>query len=412
MADPSALPSAATVSAACYDKYVVAVDPGLDAALKWDLEKLAEHFATLKTLTSMFIRTLVPWEDFHRPPNAGHAAVADFLLTGAAPAALSSNYDTLIEDCALDFGADFRASLDGDQARVHAASHAPLLKFHGCMNLDRDETVWTPSQLTGGVIADRIAKSKTWMANELREKDILVVGFWTDWHYLNAIISDALQGVSPLSVTVVAPVASGMLQAKAPALWDLAHADHVVFDHVSEDGAAFLDSLRRAYSRAFLRKVVAAGRVEFEAIIHGACDASRFACPDYSSEVLYRLRRDAEGVPTNKPARQKSPTPSAPLGLFHLQLRQAGAIPTETGYTFNGTTIRVVNGANQILSKMAAKFQEAPAVDESALTAAIGAEDVPLPASVVRTGMPGSIMRPAARSRWVTYAGAVGALGL
>src|SRR6185437_11489947 len=94
MAEPSKLPSAAAVSETCYHRYAIAVAE-LDAQLKWNLEALAEHFAGLGTLTSVFIRTLVPWEQFIKPPNAGHQAIADFLLTGASPAALSTNYDPL-----------------------------------------------------------------------------------------------------------------------------------------------------------------------------------------------------------------------------------------------------------------------------------------------------------------------------
>jgi hypothetical protein len=48
---------------------------------------------------------------------AVHAAIADFLLTRAAVAGLSTNYDTLIELRAWDYGADFRGSLDGDEAK-------------------------------------------------------------------------------------------------------------------------------------------------------------------------------------------------------------------------------------------------------------------------------------------------------
>jgi hypothetical protein len=203
MAEPSNVPSARAVAEECFNKYVEAIDPTCDPDLKYNLEGLAQHFVPLGTLKTVFIRVLVPWNRFVRPSNRGHAAIADFLLTGAAVAALSSNYDTLIERCAWNYGADFRASLDGDQARIQAVEHSPLLKFHGCQVLDRDETVWTPSQLIEAAIADRIAKSHTWMADHLREKDLLVVGFWSDWSYLYAIISEALVDVTPLSVTVV-----------------------------------------------------------------------------------------------------------------------------------------------------------------------------------------------------------------
>lgn len=411
MAQPSALPSAVAVSEACFDKYALSV-PGLDAGLRGNLEALAEHFAGMKTLVPVFIRTLVPWDRFNKPTNAGHRAVADFLLTGASPAALSSNYDTLIEDSARRMGADFRASLDGDEARVHRTQYAPLLKVHGCMMLDRDETVWVKSQLGAGKIKARIDNSTVWMASELREKDILVVGFWSDWDYLNTILTAAMTDVSPLSVTVVAPTDEATLQAKAPELWALAHAEHVTFELVSEDGAQFLDDLRRAYSRGFLRKVVAAGQPNFQEVTGQPFNLDQCDCPDFDSDTLYRLRCDAEGIPPGKPAKQKSPILSAPLGLFHLQLRQAGAAVTDTGYTLGNRTIRVVNGANKFLTSMAAEFHDAPSVAVAELTVAIGAEDLPLPANVVREGTPGDIMRPGARGRWLNYAGAMQELGL
>jgi hypothetical protein len=97
MAAPSSLPSARTVAERCFDKYRVESDPDCDVSLRGDLEALAEHFAGLNTLESIFIERLVPWPAFVRPSNAGHAAVADFLITRAAVAGISSNYDTLIE---------------------------------------------------------------------------------------------------------------------------------------------------------------------------------------------------------------------------------------------------------------------------------------------------------------------------
>lgn len=73
------------------------VDPACDVAMRHDLEAFAQHFADQNTLQSVFIESLVPRNDFVRPPNLGHAAVADFLVTKAAVASLSANYETLIE---------------------------------------------------------------------------------------------------------------------------------------------------------------------------------------------------------------------------------------------------------------------------------------------------------------------------
>ena len=411
MAAPSHLPSAAHVADACFQKYIT-IDPDLDPALQWNLEALAQHFADLDTLKTVFIRTLVPWQRFVRPPNAGHAAVADLLLTGAAQAALSSNYDTLIERSAWDYGADFRGSLDGDEAQIRAAVHAPLLKFHGCQQIDPDETVWTATQLTEPVLAGRIAKSRTWMASQLRERDFLVVGFWSDWGYLNAILGDALKAVTPLSVTLVDPSPAATLQVKAPDLWAVAHADHVQFEHVQSDGANFLDELRQSFSLAFLRKIVAAGQQAYQTMTGTACAPAHLQWPTFGSEALYNLRRDAEGTPHSQPAREKSPPATETLGLFHILLRAAGAAIRETGYTLNGRTIRVVNGANQVLSLMATRFEEAPSLQQPEITAAIGAQDLGLPGDIIRAGLPGDILRTAPASRWLDFDEARKALGL
>src|SRR5262245_40770876 len=114
MASPSSLPSAMAVANMCFDQYA-AIDPNCPPALRNDLEALARHFVALGTLATVFIRRLVPWESFARPPNTGHAALADFLTIGAISSALSANYDALIERRAWDYGADFLNSLDGDE---------------------------------------------------------------------------------------------------------------------------------------------------------------------------------------------------------------------------------------------------------------------------------------------------------
>jgi hypothetical protein len=397
------------VARACFDNYVTATAANCDPALRDDLEGLAQYFANLGNgiLGSIFIERLVPWGDFVRPPNPGHAAIADFLITGASASALSANYDFLIERRAWDYGADFISSLDGDEATSRAAIHSPLLKFHGCSNLDLKRTVWTKSQLENDpVIAVRTSKSRFWMAANLREMDLLVVGFWSDWAYLNEILGEALWNVSPLSVTVVDKAPPPELEAKAPDLWALAHADHVTFLHVPESGADVLDELRRGFSRAYLRKVLRAGSAAFEGEIGAACNPAWLDVSDNDSEALYGLRRDAEGVPSGLPAKKKDPGPCEVLGLFHLLLRRAGAVETAEGYRLAKKTVRVVNGANFVLSRLKERFLEAPSIPTADVTAAIGAEDLGLPGNIVRQGRVGDIIRPAAGGQWVDFKGA------
>ena len=68
MAAPSSLPSARRVAERCFDEYRLTADPDLNPDFRFDLEALAEHFAHLATLKTVFIETLVPWPAFVRPP--------------------------------------------------------------------------------------------------------------------------------------------------------------------------------------------------------------------------------------------------------------------------------------------------------------------------------------------------------
>lgn len=400
MADPSNLPPAWRVAESSFDKYRLKIDPTCDVGLRHDLEAFAQHFVDQNTLQSVFIESLVPWGEFVRPPNPGHAAVADFLVTKTAVASLSANYDFLIERCAIDNGFDFQSSLDGEEATVRAHTQGPLLKFHGCATKDRPATVWTSSQLSDPTIAARIAKSKEWMTANLRQKDLLVVGFWTDWDYLNGVLGSVIDGLAPLSVTVIDKADAGQLEEKAPALWALAHGANVTFVHVQESGADALDELRNAFSSNYLKEMLDAGRVPFEQSLGEECLPEWLEAPFFDSEALYGLRRDAEGVPAGQPARRSSPGACEILGAFHLMLRRAGAVPTPQGYTLNHRTIRVVNGAASVLNLLKARFVEAPAVSHTDIVVAPGATSLPMPANVVRPGVAGNFIRPAAMADW------------
>jgi hypothetical protein len=71
---PSNLMSAVRVARACYDKWQPTET--LPAALRDDIDGLAGHFHAQGTFKSVFISTLVPWDDLVGEPNEGHAAVA------------------------------------------------------------------------------------------------------------------------------------------------------------------------------------------------------------------------------------------------------------------------------------------------------------------------------------------------
>jgi hypothetical protein len=181
---------------------------------------------------------------------------------------------------------------------------------------------------------------------------------------------------------------------------------------VQASGADALDELRKAFSTNFLRGVLEAGRAAFEESAGVQCEPAWLDIPDFSTEVLYELRRDAEGVPAGKPATRSHPGACEILGVFHLMLRQAGAIPTSQGYELNNRSIRVVNGAASVLSQIKARFVEAPAVAPTDIVVAAGATNLPLPANVVRSGQAGNFIRPAAQAHWFDVEGARVELGI
>ena len=401
MAAPSGLPSAQSVAEKCFDKYRLESDPNCDVALRSDLEALADHFVGSNSLESVFMGSLVPWSDFIRPFNAGHAAIADFLITRAAIAGISSNYDTLVERSAWEYGADFLASLDGDEASVRQWHHGPLLKVHGCATRDRTATLWARSQLVDPIITERIEKSTTWMGANLRQKDLLIVGFWSDWEYLNTILGSAMTNVAPVSVTVIDPSPLDILQEKAPEIWQIAHGQNVIFEHVQESGCDALDEIRQAFSMNYLRQVLDAGRNIFELNTGKQCNANWLSIEIAGSENLYGWRRDAEGVSACKPATRIQPGETETLGFFHLLLRRAGAVQVPSGYQLNGRTVRVINGAGKFLTSLRSEFAEPPAAVIADVVVAVGATDLLVPANVVREGRVGDTVRPRAAGTWL-----------
>ena len=109
--------------------------------------------------------------------------------------------------------------------------------------------------------------------------------------------------------------------------------------------------------------------------------------PNLSADALYGLRRDAEGVPSTKPAYLREPMPGDVLGMFHLLLVSAGATVKPGGYQLGGQQIRVINGANTLLSTLQEVFaDEPPAVSSADVVVGVGAMDLPYPGSVILDG--------------------------
>jgi hypothetical protein len=292
VASPSDLLSAVRVAQICYDRWQPT--EALDPALRNDLDQLAGHFHSRGDLEKLFIIGLVPWNELLGTPNKGHAAIADFLISRGAHAALSANFDSMIENWAEALKIDLRGALTGQEAMTFANTN-PLIKFHGCHRRDRERTLWTQRQLTDSVIQSRVKSCSEWMNLALPEKHLVVVGFWTDWGYLNDVLAEAFTIGNASSVTVIDPSPMIDLKAKAPKLWAKLNDLSRIFEHVQASGADVLDELRTAYSRTWARKFYALGTN----LMQTAGGAVALVAPfdTLVGENLYNLRRDAEGIP-------------------------------------------------------------------------------------------------------------------
>jgi len=293
---------------------------------------------------------------------------------------------------------------NGNQATAYADKTSPLLKFHGCMNLDREQTLWTQGQIVLPDIKTRVDSCKAWMQLNLPGRDWLVIGFWTDWGYFNDVLADVLVGGNTSSITVIDPQPTGDLKSKAPALWGKLSASPN-FAHVQASGDAVLPEIRKAYSKVWTRKLFAVGASLYQAEKAVAPPAGGFDAPDIELEALYDLRRDSEGVPTNRAARTKAPGgSSAQTGLAHLLMSAAASGRQGSWYIKDGQTVRVVHGAGEGLTTVEERFKEPPTALRADIVICAGAVDQGVPGSIIPKGSTSSIVRPkaGAGSRWLT----------
>ena len=404
---PSDLPTAARVAQICYDawQHMEILDP----ALRDDVDLLAEHFYAKGDFARVFIQKLVPWNDLVGSPNRGHAAIADFLISRSAHAALSANFDPLIERWSEEHKIAMRGALTGQEAVEFNVITSPLIKFHGCLQRDRERTLWTQQQLTETLIQQRTASCSQWMNLHLPGKHLVVIGFWTDWGYLNDVLANSFATNNASSVTVVDPSPLTDLKAKAPNLWAKLNSLSHAFEHVQMSGADALEELRTAYSKAWARRFYALGQA-------ASGTPSPAATPDaMDCDDLYNFRRDAEGVPYNRAATLKAPAPSsAQAALAHRMLLDAGATMQGAWLKHGGQLIRVVNGAGEALATVRKRYNEPTTVPQSEIVVCAGAIELGVPASIIPHGRGASMMRPApgGGARWLTLEDARTELGL
>lgn len=411
MAAPSSLPSAAALAHSAKQKYDPMFCPP-EAPLSTDIEEQTQYFFERGQLATVYFRTLIDQDAFAGPPNAGHYCIADLLLVRAVQTAMTTNVDTMIETAGQMLFGQVASAIDGISVAAFPPDTSPLLKLHGCRSIDPTNMVWAPGQLGVAPVAQRIESSRNWLHGRLTDRDLLIIGFSTDWEYLNELLAATLGAANPASVLVVDPALGEVFAQKAPELFALGQRAGVNFRYVQASGADFLDSLRLSFSKSFVRRVLAGGVDLFQQHCGVAPDPAWAEAPDLSNDALWRVRRDLEGRLPNRPALDRSPAAGPLLGFTVLQLRARGATAEGHHWLMNGRRIRVVCAEGKPLHQMAAAFsRESSAPIAPDIVVAVGAEDFGLQANYVRSEATATIAR-GAPSRWVTRQDAVQEFGL
>ena len=414
MADPSRVPSAAAVAAECAKKHEGLTGEVLAPECHSDLSKLAKLFWERNQLDKVLIHVLLDRTRFDGPPNAGHEAIADFLSCGAFEVGISTNFDTLIEKAAKQQGENpFDAAIKVSEMAKYTA-HKPLAKIHGCFLRDLDETVWCKEQIEQNPGKQLIESWRQWIAVNLRGRDLVFVGFWSDWAYLNAALAECLTGLDPANILVVDPLDADGLRVKAPELWAWASTKRN-FRNIQQSGADFLDELRKVFSVKFMEQLLRLSKDVFE------LSAKKTSNPDKSfssvtdTNDIYTIRRDSCGAGNGLPPRQKKPDDQwAEVGAMHLLLRDSGAVLRGPFYELGGKKIRVINAIGKVLSKVKDAFANRlppPACADMVICVG-GIEDGLAALSVVRGSPAASIVRPAPSGEWLNEEGARTALSI
>jgi NAD-dependent SIR2 family protein deacetylase len=417
LTDPSHVPSAAVLTGQCiaeYNSRGLAVLP-LNATK--NLETLTEHLFS-QDLQSLFVRELVDWRPFRRNPNSQHVAIADLITTSAAQFGVTTNFDQLVEQSAMGLGEDnFLPALD--LKGVNAPNdHRPLIKLHGCV-LDRDHTLWCQHQLkspapitpANQLLRQRIYELSQWLGANLPEKDVLFVGFWTDWSYLNSVLAEHLNATHLPLVVLVDPQSSADLAKKAPELWDWAKSN-VKFHHVQTTGQEFLRELRNAFSRNLLTRVLLQAVPGFQNTNPGIPTPST-EFDGLSTDDLHSVRRDVFGVPSTRIPRFMEPHISMDaVGRAHLMLRHGGAQPVGSRYvSLGGKRIRVINGSTKLMNlvkkEFSAEVSPVAGVDDDIVICAGAEEDAGTAISIFAGSPIATVVRPASTAEWVTLEAAV-----
>jgi hypothetical protein len=410
MGGPSFLPGAATLAQQCAQTYRRKAMPvPLPAGADTDLENLTS-FLFERGQQNFFLNDLMEWRPFTQNPNDGHVTIADFLCCNAIRCGITTNFDELVELAARRLGEPLlEAALDGVSVNT-PRPYRPLLKMHGSVH-DRNHTLWCKRQLrrndpdpANRLLRSRIVLSRTWLQANLAERDLVFIGFWSDWAYLNRVFTSALVSIHPPLVVLVDPADAAYLKTKAPVLWKWANGNALNFSHAQQMGHDFLDELRVAFSRNFLDQALRSAVPSFQAMCRDPVPSTDF--DGLESGALYSLRRDFCGVPGNTVARVRQPEAAMnAVSRAHLLLLSKGAMLE--GYIYrksDGKKIRIVNGLTRLLVEVQASFSsEAPPVAPYDYVICAGADNSGgVKPHILRGGPPATVVRRGAVAEWLT----------
>jgi len=371
------------------------------------VEQLALYCKTHNELESLFIEKLVPWLTMKSAaPNSGHEAIADFLGCRVIHAGVTTNYDILVEAAAAQLGeADFQPIVS-QKDLSRSTDHSPYLKVHGCMGSGhtRLETVWCKLQLAEEPLVTRMALFRIWLQSTLLDRDVLIVGFWSDWAYLSDILASTVNAIRPRTIYLVDPSPAAVLASKAPEMWSWANAPGVSFHHEQESGAEFLDELRRRVSRAFLMRAFLDADGAYRSLFASAPLGKAAASLGSTSPELYALRRDITGTPPTRIVRQKDPSPGLRVHVaIHQRLIDLDAQYSSHTYDFRGKVLRLIAAPGRLLSEIRKEYSAEPSplrtVDR---VVCVGAAADPTPGSIVRPVGKPSILGGGIGGDWCT----------
>jgi hypothetical protein len=348
---------------------------------------------------------LIPRAPFLRDPNAGHYATADFLATGVIDFAVSTNVDTLIEVAAEELGeAQAFVAINAGEANI-TRPHRPHIKLHGCLRLNAHETVWCKSQLRKAPIQSRLRELDTWLRSHLVGRDVVFLGFWSDWAYLNQIFETSIDAIEGGFVVIVNPSDEATLAEKAPRLWERSGSGSSQRFLVRQSAAEFLAELRGLIWAHFMNRLLRQGLGTYNAL--AGTHVGHVPLPDsISVEEVYRLKQDACGSPAGSLSRAKRPDASMNMvGAVHCGLRHNGAEIDGSAYRLNGQRIRVLNAQGHLLTQFRGEFEHEPEpfwpVD---VVVCVGAkDDGGVPLNIARANKANrTIVRPLSSGEWMT----------